>query len=723
MRYHLSFLLLFIVVWAFRGGDVVMAGSVLEELAGDRGRSVRERGERGERVKRELLVLFGNDARELADDRGWPHDTESARKLQTPLEWMGYELRYRNLLKEGAIGREELSRYGGLVVDGALHVPEVVEELALRAIESARSLRIPVLFVGAFPFSGRDMVRRVAEVLELRGDGGVLVSPQTAGIVSLDPEMMNHEVEVRPRAVPTLDLRAPEGAEVFLAVVARAASGEAAYFDPVYLAEWGGALLDPYVQFQPSAKQTLLQVDLYKFLDRIWPAGRFPAPDPTTRDGLRVFFSHVDGDGFASLSHLRGGATCGEIILERILRKYPFPVTVSVVEANIRGLEQGQDPATREHLEEVAREVFALPHVAAATHTFSHPFVWLDSDVPYEEQYTSRNLELHASARYTGIDLEREVAGSAAYVGSLLPEGKGIDLVLWSGNCLPGPDALRIAREHGLENMNGGDTVLCRRYPGIAGVAPRVMQWDDELQVLAPNQNDFVYTRDWQGTSLTGFAEVLETFDLTESPRRLKPVNVYYHFYSGALLGPLSALDRVHQWCMGQPLHPVTASEFARITRDSRATEVFRLGERCWRMVNDGHLRTFRLPVSAGVAEMGKCRGITGYCRLGGWRYFHADGSGDVELQLCDPEAAGYHLFLETSDAGIAFSELAADSARFVQVALREITTVIGGARPGREYLIEVDGESSTASASADGRLTLHLPRTCTVAVTVVERR
>ena len=112
------------------------------------------------------------------------------------------------------------------------------------------------------------------------------------------------------------------------------------------------------------------------------------------------------------------------MILERILTKYPIPVTVSVVEANVRGLEKGLRPEQSDGFEKTARAIFALPQVEAATHTFSHPFVWLDSDVPYEGQHEKRNLDLHRTIDYPRIDFEREIVGSADYVRTLLPDGE-----------------------------------------------------------------------------------------------------------------------------------------------------------------------------------------------------------------------------------------------------------------------------------------------------------
>ena len=86
---------------------------------------------------------------------------------------------------------------------------------------------------------------------------------------------------------------------------------------------------------------TLSYVDTFAFLAKIWPEGTFPAPDVTTRDGLRAVFFHVDGDGFTTLSHSKRGVTSGKLITEQFLKHYPFPATVSIIEADIRALQVG----------------------------------------------------------------------------------------------------------------------------------------------------------------------------------------------------------------------------------------------------------------------------------------------------------------------------------------------------------------------------------------------
>lgn len=42
-----------------------------------------------------------------------------------------------------------------------------------------------------------------------------------------------------------------------------------------------------------------------------------------------------------------------------------------------------------------------------------------------------------------------------------------------------------------------------------------------------------------------GFERVIETFEFTETPRRLKPINIYFHTYLTTKLAGMRSLDKV----------------------------------------------------------------------------------------------------------------------------------------------------------------------------------
>ena len=116
------------------------------------------------------------------------------------------------------------------------------------------------------------------------------------------------------------------------------------------------------------------------------------------------------------------------------------------------------------------------------------------------------------------MDLDREIGGSIKYIdGRLAPKDKPVKLFLWTGNCRPGLDALRLVREAGIESMNGGDTVISKLTPTITAAAARAVPWGDELQVRAPMQNENVYTHLFTSAVRGSFIRLLQTFGMTEN--------------------------------------------------------------------------------------------------------------------------------------------------------------------------------------------------------------
>src|SRR5439155_995443 len=197
----------------------------------------------------------------------------------------------------------------------------------------------------------------------------------------------------------------------------------------------------------------------------------WPRPDVTTLNGRRLFYSHIDGDGMRNVSEVRPQALSGEIIHDEILSKVPLPISVSVVVAEV-------DPELlgSARTQGLARAMFALPNVEAASHSFTHPLDW--------------------EKRTRSFDLPR------------LPYS-------------------------------------------------------------------------------------VETFKSTESPRRVSPVNVYYHFYSGERVASLAALRVVYDWARRQPVAPVFTSEYLAMVEGFRTARVARAGAG-YRVWDHGALRTIR---------------------------------------------------------------------------------------------------------------------------------
>lgn len=670
-------------------------------------------------VPRFILTLFGNQARDVEELVRWPIDTSVSQVAQMPLEWLGYEVDYLNVHTQ-PLPADLDARYAAIMLDRFLQLPRgregQVADWLIRQQQRGRR----VIFFGALPFNDEAVQARVLGAFQISGTGLPVKGVTAVQTRAVSPRM-NYEAPVPLTARGFSDMRASAEAEVLYSVTGTGPGGAMVQFDPVFIAPWGGLLLDAYALFRRPSEEELWMVDPFYFFQAALGRAATPVPDTTTRDGVRIFFSHIDGDGFRHRSSVEPGRRSGEVVVDRIVKPYPFPFTVSFIEAETRGLVADQPPGDAELLTRQARAILALPKVEVASHAYTHPFFWDARDRTVKE-YARMNLLLAEPLNHTGVDLRREIEGSVRYLErELCPPGKPVKLFLWSGNCRPWPEALRMVRELGIENMNGGGTSISRKQPSLTRVAARSVPWGDELQITAANENENVYRERWAASGTTeapfygGFILAQDGFERMEKPRRLKPVNIYFHWYSGDNLASLNALTRLFDWSMKQELHSLAASDYAALVRDARSVRIFRQSDTRWTLVSGGRVRTFRLPQSSPVPDVAASRGVTGWRLRGDGIYVHTDGSPQVELVLSEQPAA--HLRLEASTAEIQFSRLAAREAAFTARDIRSCQVTLAGLPARATATITVNGKVSAWPADAGGTLKMELPNEARVEV------
>ncbi|MEN9426564.1 MAG: hypothetical protein RLZZ220_913 [Pseudomonadota bacterium] len=402
-------------------------------------------------------------------------------------------------------------------------------------------------------------------------------------------------------------------------------------FDPVLITPWGGLLPSRYavVEMPGGIEQSRWVTDPFAFLQAALALPPLPAPDTTTETGRRLFFAHIDGDGFPSRAELPGLPLGAEVLLTEVLTRYTLPHAMSVIEAEVapHGLYPREAPA----MEAAARRIFALPNVEIATHTYTHPFFW--AEVDKGRPSTAAQGYTLAPPGYTP-NLEREIIGSTEYIRQrLAPAGKPVRLLLWSGNAAPTLRALAIAEGAGLLTMNGGNTIASRTYPSLTAVGPLGIRLGEHFQAYAPIMNENVFTNLWTGP-FYGFERVIETFRFTGSPRRIKPIDIYYHTYSATKRASLNALHKVYSWALAQPIHPVFPSEFVEKANNFNTLVLARPIDRDAILVrNATHLRTLRVPPQLGLPNLATGNGVAGWLKGEEGYYLHLAGS-TAELRL-----------------------------------------------------------------------------------------
>ncbi|SMC20100.1 hypothetical protein SAMN02746041_00813 [Desulfacinum hydrothermale DSM 13146] len=369
----------------------------------------------------------------------------------------------------------------------------------------------------------------------------------------------------------------------------------------------GFAFPGTFIWTDPETFDTQWYVDPFLFFSKALDLETLPTPDPTTLNGLRVAFSHIDGDGFGGYTEIKGYENCAEVIRDEILKAFDFPVTASVITAEV-------DPQTlgRPALKALAREIFRLPNVEPASHSFSHPFYWDPKDVGKSRYHRLHGLQVPGYH----FDPEQEIVGSAAYISrELAPEGKPCRLFLWTGNCRPRPEDMALCDKAGLLNMNGGDTLWDAAHPSVSYVSPFFWRLGDHLQVLTGQANENILTNLWSGPYF-GYRNVIETMKRTEKPRRLKPIDIYYHYYSAQYEASLQALKEVYQWVLAQEIAPVFTSQYIRMVQGFATARIFQAAPDTFEVENYGHCLTVRFDRSDRVPDLDRSQNVVGYLRM-----------------------------------------------------------------------------------------------------------
>jgi hypothetical protein len=541
--------------------------------------------------RRVLVVYDANEASAI-------NYTNAHRYIEMPLNYLGYVADY--VTPDDALPeRLDPRLHAGIVtwMTGGIKSGERLHRWLQTQIDAGTKVAI-------FDDFGFELGHSAAARLGLR-----IAPPPTAPLtLSASDPLIGFEMPPRPRASALLPITvaAPDGVALATLTDARGQT-----YHPAAIMPWGGYLLDAFAVTElPGVEgQSRWGADPFAFLQRALRLPPRPVPDPTTASGRRLLMVHIDGDGFPSLGEFPGSPLAAQVLLDDVLKRYRIPHAMSVIEAEVSP--QGLYPALATRLENIARQMFALEHVEIASHTYSHPFKWRKV---FDARDDDRAADYHLDIPGYTPTPEREILGSIDYIRSrLAPPGKPVRLLLWSGNAAPDADTLKLIADHNLLDMNGGNTTMSRRRPTVAAVSPIGVHQGPYFQPYAPVMNENVYTRDWTGP-FYGFRDVIDTFKMTGEPRRLKPINIYYHTYSASKVAALKALHTVYDWALAQPTQPVFPSDYIAMAHNFNTLSLARALDDpdTLHIRNADALRTLRLPPDFATPDLANSPGLAG---------------------------------------------------------------------------------------------------------------
>lgn len=410
----------------------------------------------------------------------------------------------------------------------------------------------------------------------------------------------------------------------------------------------GGFASSGYYLYQNKKGVAQWRVNPFEFFRKAFDTDSLPKMDTTTLAGRRIYYAHIDGDGWRSVSLIPGykekNKNCAQVVLEEIIQKYPqFPLTISPVAADLDPKYFGS-----QELMQQAKEIFAYPHISAGSHTYTHPLYWKfyedehaaikekkefeDSknkvEFMYDGQETTKVANRYALPRsymYGDFDINKELMGSINFIANLVPKGKKVDLFQWSGDCIPFKAAISELRKNKIRNINGGDSRFDAEFPSYAFVSPVGKNEDGEWQVYASNSNENTYTNEWTDRYF-GYRYLQTTFNHTEIPIRIKPANIYYHMYSAEKIASLRALLDNLNYVAQQEIIPISAKHYAAIGDAFDQADLVSLGDNSWQIVNKGAMSTLRFDkASLKSVDWEKSKGVIGQRHHQGSLYVYLD--------------------------------------------------------------------------------------------------
>jgi polysaccharide biosynthesis protein PelA len=432
------------------------------------------------------------------------------------------------------------------------------------------------------------------------------------------------------------------------------------------------------------------RINPFKFFAKAFGIENSPIPDTTTLNGNRIFYSHIDGDGIFNMSKIDRKSFSGEIIDEGILKQFSdMPVTVSIITGYL-DIQKFQSVRSFQ----LYKNMFTRPNVEVASHGHGHPLNW-------------RKGTLAITPPGYVFSAKKEIQGSISMIRELLMHldiKKTVDLFLWTGDCLPNESQIELADNFGAFNVNGGDTRFDRQFPSYAFVYPLGLNFSKSRQIYSSNSNENTYTGLWEGPHY-GFKILIETFQRTESPIRVKPANIYYHFYSGERHAGLISLSSAYEYAKKQDIFGIFTSEYARIANDFYVTKIFPLKGGGYEIRNKGYLKTIRFDNTDLNIDFNRSKNILGFRHFQNSLYVSLGEQGPYKIFLTSKIPTKPYVIQASFHVGNFKHE--SKKISFTKQGWANSRIRLGGLTPKQNYLIQTKHDKIQHSSDKEGVLSI----------------
>jgi hypothetical protein len=614
---------------------------------------------------------FNRDVIALYDSifEAQPDLTSVHRFVEMPLNYLGLRVTYVDVRKPLPDAMTARARAIVLWLRSGAKPPLHALEWVANAADAGAKI-VLMGEIAEVSNEGAPIINRLLSRLGLHYEGYEIDATYRARVSRIDKIVTTAERRLNPplppfsvvslesdRSIPHLTILYPRGTGFAESVLV--ATGPA-----------GGFVANNYaVSHDTRADRHQWMIEPFGFFRRaLLDDEKFPVPDVTTISGRRLYFSHIDGDGWSNIStadwYREVHMLSAEVVLRELIEPYPsLPVTVGFVAAD-GDPDYGAHPRARQ----IAREIFALPQVQVGSHTYTHPYEWAFYE-RYDRALERQRLQQAAARKaeprgalgaqvfskpdavdtrlrayaQRPFDLHVEVEGSLRAAESLAPPGKQATLYQWSGDARPFEAAVRMTRQLGVRNINGGDARLDTVYPSLTYLPPISRAVGDERQIYAVNSNDYTYFEQFPRGQ--AFLLLEETLRNTESPARLRGFNLNYHMYVGERSASLNAVRHFLALADRGAYVPIEAWRYAAIADSFFSTELWLEGPDRWSIHDRRDIETVRFDQPGDkVIDFSASSGILGMRRHGDALYVSLDPAVDrpvVALRSIEDEPTG----------------------------------------------------------------------------------
>lgn len=600
-----------------------------------------------------LAILNGAEYPDMAFDYNYIHLT-----AEMVLNYYGFNVRYHDL-RNGIPSDQDLEDVYAIFtwfqVDGIPYASEYIPWAKKQVQSGIRYIIFGLLGFARDSSLGKDLsyseINSLFNEIGLDYQGDWKNNPLTIEIAYKNPDMMDFEINndafvaVYERVISIN----PEN-QVFLKLQEH--NEEDSLSDVGVITPNGGYVLSQYeVYHEDTSDRYRWIINPFRFFAEALGIQGRPVYDTTTLFGRRIFYSHIDGDGYLNRSMIDNQFYSSHFIFENVLSKYDLPISVSFISSelfvNYFGLPEMND---------FAKRIAALDNIELGTHGFSHPLDWDRKITAFVIKNYSVKLKTpremailsesdYAEGAFVEVDmptyLHRETVGAIDDMNQIIGKavGKKVQLYQWTGDCKPPALAIAYLDEIDMPNINGGDSRFDTSCPSYTCVKPLFRQIDGKYQVYASNANENIYTDSWSGP-FYAFKFVIETFKQTERPtlvkappRRVSPINVYYHYYSGERTASLEAVIDVYNYALTQDIIPIFTSDYIRIANSYRNAKIETLSSNGYQFSNYGSCQTIRFEGKV-YPDLKRSRNIWGYHIWEGYTYIHLGNKDSAVLYL-----------------------------------------------------------------------------------------